>query len=198
VLAISYALAMIATYLWLRQLEPADRQDALQAASTNLAHLGHDPWLVLPVSALFTRGGLIACIVGALICVGLLERVAGSWQTLAVAVTGHLVGTLVSEAVIALRVNLGQLPSSARNALDVGPSYVLVSCACAVIVWPGARRRARFLCAAALVPILVFTAIRLPAGRIDSIGHLLAAAVGLIIGGLVRRDAVAATPEPAR
>jgi membrane associated rhomboid family serine protease len=37
----------------------------------------------------------------------------------------------------------------------------------------------RLACAVALAPVFVFTAWRLPAGRVDAIGHLTAALVGV-------------------
>ena len=40
---------------------------------------------------------------------------------------GHVVGSLVSEGIVAYRVNAGQLPAADRHITDVGPSYVVVS-----------------------------------------------------------------------
>jgi membrane associated rhomboid family serine protease len=42
-------------------------------------------------------------------------------------VAGHLVGTGVSEGIVAARVAAGQLPAADRHITDVGPSYVVVS-----------------------------------------------------------------------
>jgi rhomboid family protein len=180
VLTLSYAPALLATNLWLESSPPRTEARVLQAASTNLFHLSHDPWLVLPASAFFTRGGLAAALAGCLLCVGVLEMAAGRRLALAVAVTGHVLGTLVSEGVVAARIAAGGLPQSARRLLDVGPSYVLVACAVTVIAWPQVDLRLRIACAVGLLPVFVFTAWRLPAGRVDAIGHLTAALVGLL------------------
>ena len=175
-----YAAALLATNIWLETSSPQTEARVLQATSTNLAHLAHDPWFVLPASAFFTRGGLAVAIAGCFVCVGLLELMTGWRMTLAVAATGHVVGTLVSEGIEALRLAAGDVPDSARHLLDVGPSYVLVACAATVIAWPHADPPLRIACAVALAPVFVFTAWRLPAGRVDAIGHLTAALVGVL------------------
>ena len=175
-----YAAVLLATNAWLESAPSRTEARVLQATSTNLAHLGRDPWFVLPASAFFTRGGLLIAIAGCLVCVGLLEIIAGWRVTLMVAAAGHIVGTLVSEGVEAVRLAAGDIPDSARRLLDVGPSYVLVACAVTVIAATDVDPRARLACAVALAPVFVFTAWRLPAGRVDAIGHLTAALVGVV------------------
>jgi hypothetical protein len=175
-----YAAALLATNIWLEAASPSTEARVLQATSTNIAHLTHDPWFVIPASAFFTRGGLLIALAGCLLCVGVLEMTAGWRLTLAVAVTGHVVGTLVSEGVEAVRLAAGDVPDSARRLLDVGPSYVLVACAVTVIASTDVDPRLRIVCAVALAPVFVFTAWRLPSGRVDAIGHLTAALVGML------------------
>ena len=192
-----YAVALLATNVWLESSSPRTEAKVLQATSTNLFHLGHDPWLVLPVSAFFTRGGLWIAIAGCFLCVGLLEISLGWRVTLAVASVGHVIGTLVSEGIVAVRLALGDLPDSARRILDVGPSYVLVACAATVIAWPETDSRLRIACAIGVAPIFVFTAWRLPAGRVDAIGHATAALTGLAIALAMRRRAAARTASRA-
>lgn len=184
---LAYAAVLLATNIWLETSSPRTEARVLQATSTNIAHLLHDAWFVLPASALFTRGGLPVAIAGCLVCVGLLEISAGRRLTLAVAATGHVVGTLVSEGVVAIRLAAGDLPDSARHLLDVGPSYVLVACASTVIAWPEADPRLRVVSAVALAPVFVFTAWRLPAGRVDAIGHLTSALVGVLWAAWLHR-----------
>lgn len=186
VLTVTYAVLLLASNITLELASARTERRVLQSMSTNLAHLTRDPWLVLPASALFTRGGLPFALAGCLICVGLLEVQAGPAVAFAVGAAGHVFGTLISEGVIAIRVATGDLPSAARQALDVGPSYILVACACAVIAWPRAHRAARIACLIAVAPLFVFTAWRLPEGRIDAMGHVSAAAVGIIAGVLLR------------
>lgn len=190
IVGISYAVALLASNLWLETVDSTTEARVLYDASTNLRHLARDPWAVIATSAFFTRGGVVFAFIGAIVCVGLLERVAGWRMTVVVAVTAHVIGTIVSEGVIAVRIAVHDLPTTARNVLDVGPSYVIVGCATAAIAWTGAARWVRVVCAVALAPLFIFTAWRLPAGRIDAIGHVTAAAVGLAWAYWKRRTPV--------
>jgi hypothetical protein len=197
-LSIAYAAVLAATGAWLETASAATESRVLHATSTDLAHLVHDPWLVLPASAFFTQGGLGYAVIGCLVCVGLLEVSAGWWVTLAVAASAHVIGTAVSEGVVAIRIATGDVPSTARHTLDVGPSYVIVGCAAAVIFWREADRRARVVCAVTVLPLFAFTAWRLPSGHIDAMGHLTAAVVGASWAlWLHRRARVTASAEHA-
>lgn len=178
-IALGYAAALLASNLWLESSPPRVESRVLYDVSTNLHHLVRDPWSVLPASAFFTRGGLVFALAGALLCVGLLERVAGWRMTVLVAVSAHVIGTLVSEGVEWIRIAAHDAPAAARNLLDVGPSYVIVGCAAAAIVWPAAPRLIRVVCAIAIAPLFIFTAWRLPAGRVDAMGHMTAFVVGV-------------------
>lgn len=177
--AVGYAVALLATNLWLETSSPRTERSVLAHMSTDLWHLLHAPWIVVPASAFFTSGGLPYAIAGSLICVGLLEWRVGSVVTLGVAVSGHVVGTVVSEGVVAIRIAAHDVPSSAQHAIDVGPSYVLVACAVAVLAWRQAERWMRLVAALSLAPVFVFTAWRLPSGEIDAVGHLVAGATGV-------------------
>ena len=191
---VAYALVLLSTNVWLETSSPRYEHRMLQAMSTDIWHLAHDPWVVVPGSAFFTAGGLPYAIAGALICMGLLEWQAGLLVTLLVAVSAHLIGTGVSEGVVAIRVAIHDLPTSARHELDVGPSYVLVACATCVIAWRNALPWSRLICALGLVPIFVFTAWRIPYGDVDAVGHLTAASVGAVWGWALTRRGV----EPRR
>lgn len=180
--ALGYALILLATNVWLETSSVHYEHHVLQQMSTDVWHLSHDPWVVIPASAFFTTGGLLYAIAGAIVCLGLLEREAGLLVTLLVAVSGHLVGTAVSEGVQAVRVSVQDLPASAQHAIDVGPSYILVACATSVIAWQKAWPSSRAICAVGLIPVFVFTAWRIPYGAVDAVGHLTAACVGACWG----------------
>ena len=185
--AVGYAVALLATSIWLETSSPGYEHRVLLGMSTDVWHLSHDPWIVVPGSAFFTTGGLPYALAGALVCLGLLEREAGLLVTFLVALCGHLVGTAVSEGVLAVRVATHDLPDSARHAIDVGPSYILVACATCVITWQRAWTWSRVICAVGLIPVFVFTAWRIPNGDVDAVGHLTAALVGVAWGwGLSR------------
>jgi membrane associated rhomboid family serine protease len=85
----------------------------------------------------------------------------------------------VSEGVVAVRIATHDAPSSARGLLDVGPSYVIVGCAAAVIAWSTTSRPLRVVVAVAITPLFIFTAWRLPQGRVDAMGHMTAFVVGV-------------------
>ena len=188
--AVAYAVVLLATSVWLETSAPGYEHRVLLSMSTDLWHLSHDPWVVLPGSAFFTTGGLPYAIAGALVSLGLLEREAGLLLTLLVAVSAHLLGTAVSEGVLAVRVATHDAPDTARHAIDVGPSYILVACATCVIAWRNAWPVSRVVCALGLVPIFVFTAWRIPNGDVDAVGHLTAACVGVIWGWALTRRGV--------
>lgn len=186
-----YALALLGTNIWLETSSPGYEHRVLESMSTDVWHLAHDPWVVVPGSAFFTTGGLPYAIAGALVCMGLLEWEAGLLVTILVAVSGHVIGTAVSEGVLAIRIATHDVPGSERHALDVGPSYVLVACAACVIAWRKALPWSRLVCAVGLIPIFVFTAWRIPYADVDAVGHLTAAAVGAVCGWALTRRGVA-------
>jgi hypothetical protein len=106
-------------------------------ASTSVANLEHDPVGCLVVSALVT-GGSVADAVAWLPIIALAmfgaNRAIGTGRTICVCVAGHVIGTLVSEGIVAWRVDNGALPPSYRHLTDVGPSYVVVSAVVAVLL----------------------------------------------------------------
>ena len=55
------------------------------------------------------------------------NRALGNARTALICVAGHVIGTGVSEGVVACRVAAGQLPDADRFLTDVGPSYLVVS-----------------------------------------------------------------------
>ena len=99
-------------------------------ASTSVANLEHDPVGSLVVSAFVTSSGARSLLtwlpVLAIAMFGACAAV-GGWRTVVVCAAGHVVGTLVSEGIVAWRVASGALPASFRHLIDVGPSYVAVS-----------------------------------------------------------------------
>ena len=178
-------------------------QAALTAwASTNVANLEHDPVGCLVVSA-FVAGGSAAAW-PALIALALFgaNRALGNAWTVVVCVAGHVIGTLVSEGIVAHRVDAGRLPVSYRYIIDVGPSYVVVSAI--VIALLGGTWLAR--AAAALdFAILVFGG-QIFAGlselRVAAVGHLTAMITAAVCTALIlvrrraRRYAMWPTPMP--
>ncbi len=158
-------------------LPARDRSAVAAWASTSVANLEHHPVGSLALSA-FIAGGS-AWMWPLLIVLGLFgaNRALGNRRTALICVAGHVIGTLVSEGIVAYRVDAGLLPESSRHLLDVGPSYVVVSAIVAGLAfgcWP-----ARL--AAALDLAVLVLAGRIFAGLtsldVAAVGHTTAIAV---------------------
>ena len=108
-------------------LTPRTQATLTAWASTNVANLEHEPVGPLVLSAFVGPGNLL--IWPALIALAVFgaNRAFGNARTALVCITGHVIGSLVSEGIVAYRVDAGQLPVSDRYLTDVGPSYVVVS-----------------------------------------------------------------------
>jgi hypothetical protein len=142
------------------------------------------------VSAFVTGGGAWGVVAWLpMIALGMFgaNRAVGGWRTVLVCAAGHVVGTLVSEGIVAWRVASGALPASYRHLTDVGPSYVVVSAIvvallCAPVAW-------RVLAAADLL-LLVFAA-RIFEGLseldVSAVGHLTAIITAAAIVPLLAR-----------
>src|SRR5579859_4896298 len=103
-------------------------QAALTAwASTNVANLEHEPVGPLVLSAFVGPGNLLVWPVLIALAVFGASRALGNAGTTLACMAGHVIGSLVSEGIVAYRVDAGQLPVTSRHLTDVGPSYVVVS-----------------------------------------------------------------------
>jgi hypothetical protein len=183
-------------------------------ASTSVVNLEHDPFGCLLFSSVVTGG--ISATWPVMIAVALFAAagVAGNRRTLVVCAAGHVVGTLVSEGIVAYRVDTGQLPLADRHLTDVGPSYIVVSALVLALLhgWrrrgsaargPAARRLAVWGGLVVRVAAAIDLAILIFAGNIfgglstlqvAAVGHLTAIVtaglVELVSEGLARRHAV--------
>jgi hypothetical protein len=177
--------------LWWVLQSPHQRLAILWDSSTDLSHLRHVPWLVLPASSLWS-GHLIAYwAVVTLLCLGALELVRGPVVTLVTGLAAHVIGTVVSEGILAIRIGLGAVSSSATHLLDVGPSYIVASCAAAVVASSRAPRLVRIGCAVTLIPLLVSAFDVDDAGQVASVGHGVAILIGIAVARLPVRRPVA-------
>jgi len=158
-------------------LRPAAQASFTAWASTSVANLEHDPVGSLVVSAFVTGGtGWGAAAWLPLIAIAMFgaNGAVGNWRTVLVCAAGHVVGTLVSEGIVAWRVASGALPPAYRHLTDVGPSYVVVSALVVALLCAGWAWR----CLAALdLLVLVFIA-RIFGGLasldVSAVGHLTA------------------------
>jgi hypothetical protein len=187
---IAYTAMLFGGYLWWILQSPAQRMAILTDSSTDLAHLERVPWLVLPASSIWSGDDIGWWIAVTLLCLGALELVHGPATTLVTGVVAHVVGTLVSEGLIAARIAAGELSASARHLMDVGPSYIVASCAAAVIASPRTPRSLRILCALTFVPLLITAFNFTDAAQVATTGHAVAIAVGVLMARTRRFKAV--------
>jgi hypothetical protein len=114
---------------------PADA--VLHAISTNLDNMGRHPLFSLATSALVSAGGLqVVTVPGVVCCLAWLERRFGAWRAFGVFAVGHVIGTLLSLAVIVLALRAGRYPAEVRGGLDYGVSYGAVAALTAVGPFP--------------------------------------------------------------
>ena len=92
-----------------------------------MANLEHEPIGPLVLSAFVAPGYLLVWPVLIALAVFGANRAFGNSTTALICVAGHVIGSLVSEGIVAYRVDAGQLPVTDRHLTDVGPSYVVVS-----------------------------------------------------------------------
>ena len=183
--AVGYATGLgLATVALQAQSAPV-RARWLEWASTNLANAPHHPIGALVVSAFLTEGDVLGWLALSLVALGCLGYVLGAWRTAVLVAAAHIIGTVLSEGILAYRIGTGALPDSYRYIRDVGPSYVVVGALVAGIGygrWPG-----RLLCAGGFVilaPSLFGGLFQL---EVSAVGHVGAILVAVPLGGLLRR-----------
>jgi hypothetical protein len=172
--ATAYLGCFLAVELAYAQLNPDAQARLVAWASTDVANLEHEPVGPLIVSAFVAPGYFLVWPVLIALALFGANRALGNIRTALVCLAGHVIGSLVSEGIVAYRVDAGQLTGANRYLSDVGPSYVVVSAI--VIALACGTWRARLLAAIDLV-ILVFPGhIFGGLSRLDvsAVGHLTA------------------------
>jgi len=169
------------------ELLPADDQAAVvRWASTSVHNLEHHPVGSLVVSAFVPSGSELAW--PFLIALALFgaNHVLGNWRTLVTCATAHVVGTLVSEGIVAYRVGAGTLPAVDRYLVDVGPSYVVVAAIAVDLLWGSWLIRAAAAVAFALLIFVGQIFEGLSHLELSAVGHLTALITGAGVGSLLR------------
>ncbi|HUN33994.1 MAG TPA: rhomboid-like protein [Trebonia sp.] len=181
----AYLAAFVVTNIVYVCLPPSSRLALESWASTNTVNLRHNPVGCLVVSAFIPSGSVILWPI--LIAVALLgaSKVLGSWRTALVCAAGHILGTLVSEGIVAYRISRGLLPESDSRIIDVGPSYVVVSALAVAILF--APWLVRILAGLALLLMIFVGGIfsGLSTLQVAAVGHLTAIGVGAGLGGFL-------------
>ena len=127
----AFACAYLACFLVIEVvyvlLSPTAQAALTGWASTSVANLEHEPVGPLVLSAFIGPGYLLVWPVLIALALFGANRALGNVRTALICVAGHVIGTVVSEGIVAYRVDAGQLLVVDRYLVDVGPSYVVVS-----------------------------------------------------------------------
>jgi hypothetical protein len=155
-----------------------DRAALLAWASTSVHNLEHHPVGCLVASAFFPSSFLLAWPAVIALAMFAATSVLGAWRTALTCAAGQVVGTVVSEGIVAYRVADGSLPPADRFLLDVGPSYVVMAAIAVALLYGGWLARA----AAAVDLVLLIFIGQVFAGLsrlgVAPVGHLTALLTG--------------------
>lgn len=159
-------------------------------ASTSVANLHSHPVGSLLGSAFIPEENPTAWLV--LVCLGMFsaDGLLGWRRSLLLVASAQVLGTLVSEGVVAWRVAHGELPQAARHLLDIGPSYLVVSALTLALLygWTGDAalgvRIARPIAGlAGLVALRNFLVTGLTHLDVTAIGHTVSMILAALFGG---------------
>jgi hypothetical protein len=162
--------------------------------STNLYQLRNHTLSVLATSAFWVAGhgnGLALYIAGFATVVAWAERRYGTPRLVVIAASGHVFASLLTQAVLRHVINDGNAPAKLVYATDVGVSYMLVAGMAAAVL--AMRGWVRLMAVAILLGILLTPMIT--SHTIWDLGHVIAAACGLIAAALCRVAGPLRTPE---
>jgi hypothetical protein len=167
-------------------MSPSAWSAVMTWTSTSVANMEHHPLGSLAASAFVAEGTAYAWPVLIAMAMFGANRALGNARTAAVCAAGHVIGTLVSEGIVAYRVDEGLLPAASRHILDIGPSYVLVSAIVVAVVfgsWP-----ARVAAAGDMAVLVVAGHIFSGLADLDvaAVGHLTALVVAAVAAALIR------------
>jgi hypothetical protein len=180
-----YLAAVCAAELTYALLSRRNQTAVLRWASSSAHNLRHDPAASLVASAFFVNNHLLAWPVLVALALFGANHALGNWRTALTCAAGHIIGTLVSEGIVAYRVSHGSLPPADRYLIDVGVSYVVVSAIAVALLYGGWLARA----AAALALLLLIFVGQIFAGltqlQVAAVGHLTALFTGAILGSLL-------------
>ncbi|MDQ1750435.1 MAG: hypothetical protein QOE71_1491 [Pseudonocardiales bacterium] len=136
--------------------------------------------------------GLNLYIIGFATAVAWAERRYGTPRLVAIAASGHVLGSLLTEAILRHAINHGEAPRKLEYATNVGVGFMLVAGMAGAVL--AMRGRARIAAAAILLGILLTPMIT--SHTIWDFGHILAATCGLIVAALCRLTGPLRTPGP--
>jgi membrane associated rhomboid family serine protease len=194
-------------------LEPSDQRHLVATTATNLVNLRTDPIFTLVASAFVSEAVPWMWVILAVIGLFPVVHRFGNLRALLLIAAGQVIGTLVSEGMLAVQIKAGSAPGSMRFLDDVGPSYVIASALVATILygaepivrtarhghWLFDRVRSRWWRVGAALS-LAFLAPHLFGGidhlEVAAVGHLVAMVTGAVLGLLLVRQEHRRHTEP--
>jgi hypothetical protein len=168
-------------------LSQPDRLGLLRWASTSVQNLTHQPVASLIASAFFPTSFLLAWPVLIALALFGATSVFGNWRTVVTCAAGQVVGTAVSEGIVAYRISAGSLPAADRFLLDVGPSYVVVAAIAVGLLHGGWLARVAAVLDLALLIFVGQIFAGLSHLEVAPVGHLTALITGVIVGTVLAR-----------
>jgi hypothetical protein len=180
-----YLIAVSVAELVYAALSKHDKAALLRWASTNVHNLTHDPVGSLIASAFFPSEFAWAWPAVIVLAMFGACQVLGNWRTALVCAAGHVIGTLVSEGIVAYRIAHGSLPASDKFITDVGPSYVVASAIVVAILYGVWLARAAAILDLALLIFVGDIFSGLSRLNVSAVGHVTAMTVGAVLGSVL-------------
>jgi hypothetical protein len=183
--AVIYVGLFALTNLVVRTRPSATQHAWMDWASTNLVNLPHHPVGAMIGSAFVDDSNIVDWIVLGLIGLVCAGHTLGNLRCAMVVTAAHVVGTVVSEGILAVRIAGRAAPASERTILDIGPSYVIVAALVVGIAygrWPA--RIASAIAFALLAPHLFVGLTHLD---VSAVGHCCVIVVSLVMGFFFHR-----------
>lgn len=184
--ALGYATAfgVVATYVG-GQTTPV-RDQWLAFLSTNLVNLADHPIRCLVGSAFVCEDSTAQWVVLAAVGLTTAGRALGNLRLAGLLAACHVLATVVSEAVLAVRLRAGSALVEDRLLLDVGPSYVIApALVLGILRGSTAGRVAAGICFALLEPHLFGGLLEL---EVSAVGHVVAIGLALALAPILIRD----------
>lgn len=164
-------------------------------ASTNVINLHHHPIPALALSAFLASQSPVAWL--ALIAFAMFgaNSALGNPRLVLVCTAGHVIGTAVSEGIVAYRINHGALASSSAHILDIGPSYIVVAAIGAAVVFGSWPARAGAITVFATMVFVGHIFAGLTSLNVAAVGHLTAIVTGIVLAVMLLRAPVLARAD---
>jgi hypothetical protein len=185
-------------------LAPSQATALRMWASTNVANMHHHPIPALVLSAFLVSQSPVSWLVMIAFVMFGANRALGNLRLTLVCIAGQVIGTAVSEGIVAYRLDHGRLHPYFAHLSDIGPSYVVVAAIVAGAAFGSWLTRACAIIAFATLVFVGHIFAGLTSLNVPAVGHLTAVVTattlavtllrvpGLALANAARRDRRAA------